>query len=471
MHDCYIFIGPTISQCEAMHWLDATYLPPVSQGDIAGLLRRRPRVIGIIDGYFERVPAVWHKEILLALSAGIHVVGGASMGALRAAELYPFGMVGVGEIFAWYRDGRIDADDEVAVRHAPASFNYRPLSEAMVNIRKTLENAQNDMVISQATMETLLAIGVRLPYAQRSYACILDRGCEAGLHPNEIESLKCYLRDHKVDQKKRDAIDLLTYIANLDVRCGPRPAGFTLQYTDMLDGLIDKDSCIDRFDDVHITVDMIVNQARLEDSNFVELADRARCSKELLQVATRSNTSVTRAEYRERIDYIKNRFCNGDRYELLPWLQRNHLSLPEFRDFATQWALIEKMRPANHVQSPHDRLEDVNSLFLPDNHGIPAFTYGLSTHIIRQLRIEGTYESIVDTLLAKEKMINERPIPNDYLSDEEQIYIYYFQHKGIPRPRSVIRWANERGFSNIDIFKLEIMKYCYYLQQRAHITG
>lgn len=86
-----------------MKWLQATYLPPVSQGDIAGLLRRRPRVIGIIDGYFERVPAVWHKEILLALSAGVHVVGGASMGALRAAELHSFGMVGVGEVFAWYR--------------------------------------------------------------------------------------------------------------------------------------------------------------------------------------------------------------------------------------------------------------------------------------------------------------------------------------------------------------------------------
>ena len=45
--------------------------------------------IGIIDGYFERVPSVWHKEILWAMAEGIHVFGSASMGALRAAELLP----------------------------------------------------------------------------------------------------------------------------------------------------------------------------------------------------------------------------------------------------------------------------------------------------------------------------------------------------------------------------------------------
>ena len=56
----------------------------------------RPVAIGLIDGYFERVPSVSHKEILWAMSQGIVVIGAASMGALRAAELAPFGMLGVG---------------------------------------------------------------------------------------------------------------------------------------------------------------------------------------------------------------------------------------------------------------------------------------------------------------------------------------------------------------------------------------
>ena len=102
---------------------------------------RGPLAIGLIDGYFERVPAVWHKEILWALSQGIHVFGSASMGALRAAELAPFGMIGVGAIFEAYRDGILEDDDEVAVAHGPADTGYRAGSDAMVNIRATLARA------------------------------------------------------------------------------------------------------------------------------------------------------------------------------------------------------------------------------------------------------------------------------------------------------------------------------------------
>ena len=37
-------------------------------------------VIGLIDGFFENVASVWHKEILFALSEGVQVFGAASMG-------------------------------------------------------------------------------------------------------------------------------------------------------------------------------------------------------------------------------------------------------------------------------------------------------------------------------------------------------------------------------------------------------
>ena len=74
-----IFTGPTLSAADARRVLDAEYLPPASEGDVYRWARRGPQVIGIIDGYFERVPAVWHKEILWAMSRGIHVFGAASM--------------------------------------------------------------------------------------------------------------------------------------------------------------------------------------------------------------------------------------------------------------------------------------------------------------------------------------------------------------------------------------------------------
>jgi hypothetical protein len=58
----YVFLGPTLPVAEAMRLLgDAVYLPPVAVGDVYQLVREaRPRRIAIIDGYFERMAAVWH---------------------------------------------------------------------------------------------------------------------------------------------------------------------------------------------------------------------------------------------------------------------------------------------------------------------------------------------------------------------------------------------------------------------------
>src|ERR1041384_8086509 len=103
-----VFLGPTLALADARQLLDATYLGPVSQGDVLRAAQARPAAIAIIDGYFARVPAVWHKEILWALSQGVWVFGASSMGALRAAELEPFGMIGVGRVFAGFRDGEYE---------------------------------------------------------------------------------------------------------------------------------------------------------------------------------------------------------------------------------------------------------------------------------------------------------------------------------------------------------------------------
>ena len=115
-----IFAGPSISAADVQGILERRVPAAGRPGRRLPRGAARPVAIGLIDGYFERVPAVWHKEILWALSQGIHVFGSASMGALRAAELAPFGMVGVGAIFEAYRDGILEDDDEVAVAHGPA---------------------------------------------------------------------------------------------------------------------------------------------------------------------------------------------------------------------------------------------------------------------------------------------------------------------------------------------------------------
>src|SRR5690348_12016648 len=100
-----IFAGPSLPPSRRPPDPRLIWKPPVKQGDLYRAALGQPAIIGVVDGYFETVPTVWHKEILWAMAQGIHVYGSASIGALRAAELSPFGMKGVGKIYEAFRDG------------------------------------------------------------------------------------------------------------------------------------------------------------------------------------------------------------------------------------------------------------------------------------------------------------------------------------------------------------------------------
>lgn len=228
-----VFVGPTLSAAEARGFLDADYRPPAAQGDVYRAAAERPWAIAIIDGYFERVPAVWHKEVLWAIDQGIHVFGASSMGALRAAELHCFGMIGVGAIFEAFRDGALTDDDEVAVVHADAGDGYRPLSTALVDIRATLTHALEANRIDPAFAAQLLPLAKRRHYAERSYPQLYADALAAGVCRASIEALRSWARDHAVPQKRLDAELMLRTIAHVrEERPGPARADFDFEYTD-----------------------------------------------------------------------------------------------------------------------------------------------------------------------------------------------------------------------------------------------
>ncbi|MGQ9368490.1 TfuA-like protein [Azospirillum sp. A39] len=206
----FVFIGPSIARDDAARELDATFLPPVAQGDVVRLVRRhKPAAIGIVDGYFECVPAVWHKEILFALQEGVAVFGAASMGALRAAELHPFGMIGVGAVFEAFRDGRLEDDDEVAVIHGPAELGYPILSEAMVNVRRTLADAAAAGIVGGDTARALEDLAKDLPYRDRGYGRVLRLAEDLRLPADELARFKAWLPEGRFDQKRADAREML----------------------------------------------------------------------------------------------------------------------------------------------------------------------------------------------------------------------------------------------------------------------
>ncbi len=217
MSDVYVFLGPSLAEKDARAELDAVYLPPVAAGDVYRLWRRRPRAIAIVDGYFDRVPAVWHKEIMWMMEHGVHVFGAAGLGALRAAELDSFGMHGVGWVYQAFSEGTLDRDGEVAVRHATAGDGYRPLSEAMVNIRQTLQAAEQQGIISAVTRGILVAAGTALFYQDRIWPELLRAAEAARADPAELEALRRWLPAGRIDQQASDAVamlrDLRTFLA------------------------------------------------------------------------------------------------------------------------------------------------------------------------------------------------------------------------------------------------------------------
>ncbi len=199
-----VFLGPSLPAPEARRIARCTVLPPARQGDVWRALTLRPRAIALVDGVFGSEPSVWHHELLDALDGGVAVFGGASMGALRAAELSVHGMVGVGEIYAAFAAGRLTGDDEVALLHGPADAGHRPLTVPLVQVRFTAEAARAKGELSTAEARRLVAAAAAIHYADRTWRALLDAAA-GRLGAGAMERLRALVRQGPPDPKADDA--------------------------------------------------------------------------------------------------------------------------------------------------------------------------------------------------------------------------------------------------------------------------
>ena len=188
-----IFAGASISAADVQGILGAECMPPAAQGDVYRAALWRPVAIGIIDGYFERVPAVWHKEILWAMSAGHPGLRQRQHGraARRRARA-------VRHDWASAPSSRpiATASSKTTTRWrwrtGPPDTGYRAGSEAMVNIRATLARAVSTGVVDDPTASTLGASwqGALLRRALvRPHSRTGPRGRDCGSRPRRLRSL------------------------------------------------------------------------------------------------------------------------------------------------------------------------------------------------------------------------------------------------------------------------------------------
>jgi hypothetical protein len=218
-----VFVGPTMPAAEAAALLPAAQIrPPVCHGDLLRLEAGPGDRILIIDGLFLQAASIRHREILYLLQRGVTVAGSSSMGALRAAELWPFGMRGFGEVFRLYRDGVIDGDDEVAIVHGTAEDGHRSYSDPLVSIRIALRDATAAGVIGGQEAQLMLDLATAMPFRSRSFRA-LDRVARGHVPSGTADAFAAWTSAHDTDAKAADARLMLTAAAAADPAL--RPAG------------------------------------------------------------------------------------------------------------------------------------------------------------------------------------------------------------------------------------------------------
>ncbi|HLB69577.1 MAG TPA: TfuA-related McrA-glycine thioamidation protein, partial [Candidatus Methanoperedens sp.] len=204
----------SINHQDAEKILDADYRSPVRRDDIRKLMKSLPDIIGIIDGVFFDSAAVAHREIIEAIRNGIIIVGGASMGAIRASELDSYGMIGVGRIYEMYRNGVIDSDDEVAVTFDAETM--KPLSIPLLNVRVTVKALVDLGILNNDESAGIIGITRKIFYPDRNYQNILNECMEKGVISREKkEILADSFRKYYIDAKREDAVLVLEKIKEL----------------------------------------------------------------------------------------------------------------------------------------------------------------------------------------------------------------------------------------------------------------
>lgn len=426
-----LFVGPTLRAGD-LQGLNVECLPPARQGDIYRAASiRQPRAIGIVDGVFQHVPSVWHKEILWAMKSGIHVFGAASMGALRAAELHSFGMVGVGRIFEGFRSGTLEPygdapfedDDEVAVIHGPPETGYVALSEAMVNIRATLSAALSAGVIGASTREALVRIAKAMFYQERTYESLLERAARAGVEAQQIAALRDWLPRGKVNLKRDDALEMLAAMrAFLQTDPAPKQVGYAFAHTTLWDNAVA--GC----DDEKIRAaaeDPVAVELRLRDggrAGLWRLLALEECERRGI-VSTVAERRAATAEFRQRRGL-------GSAVQLQRWLADHRLDQDGFERLMSEEARLDKLASALGAASTPFALDD--------------------------LRLSGGYPPLAARADGKERSLED--IGTDSTTELAAMIWYFEDRLGREIPADLEAYARSTGFADAASFRRAVWR-------------
>jgi hypothetical protein len=439
-----IFVGPTLRREEVAAAIDVVCLPPAAQGDVYRAALQRPRAVGVIDGYFSGAPSIWHKEILWAMSQGIHVFGSASMGALRAAELHSFGMRGVGRIFEAYIDGTLEDDDEVAVVHGPAEIGYLPLSEPMVNIRATLARAEAEGVVSRAAGRALTDFGKSLFFPERNWSALLERAVALGVSEAEIVSLRSWLPNGSVDQKRIDALDMLSAMQETLASGQPFKPDFRFEWTHLWDEFVF--ASVGQAPDPSAPVKAILEELRIEGPDSYERAETRALLRAAAAVGAGRAPAVSADDLRAALREIRAELGLYLRADLDHWLSQNDLDETSLERLLHDEVCLKTLR---------DRIGRSLEPFLVD-----------------ELRRSGDYPRLAERARAKKAALDNKrgaDAASSATLASAAARLWYFESRLTrPMPDDVLEFARRLGFADVAAFDAAIGREWAYSQFSQH---
>jgi hypothetical protein len=406
----------------------------------------------LIDGVFGQSLSVWHKEILFALSLGIHVYGASSLGALRAAETAAFGMVGVGEVFRQYASGELIDDDDVALAHGEADSGFRPASEPMVNLRKTFERARDEGILDEELCRRWIAVAKAIYFPDRTMAAVLQRAAAEGIPRAVVERATRFMTTSYVDVKRQDAVLMLRTMRDLPDPLPPFTPSFDFARTSFFDALYQRDRTV-RHQGVDVPLHSIADYAVLHMPELAQISFHAMNRALAVRLADLLGVTASPDDVDREVARLRQRHQLAEEADFATWLENNDVTLDELRELMREVALCRRLHRWLILQR------------------LPTLTTRL---VLDELRLTNEYEAVARAAASHERVLQVRhPDLREAGQDEADVEDLVLEHQrstGLKRDTHLSEWAEEAGFASLHDLRIELLRARLVRQEMRRVA-
>lgn len=204
-----IYSGLSLKEAVVKKYLPtAIFSRPVKRNEIYDDIKNGVHIIGIIDGEFLQNLSVSPTEIRDAMRCGLSVYGSSSMGAMRAAELLSFGMIGCGRIYEQISRDPYFRDDKLGqIFYEGTDLISLPFMDFFLGMEDLVERK----IVSRKDSNEVVKYYEDLHFADRNYAALRAQILK---RPNKENLLDVLHKAKKsiVSQKSKDGVLLVKRI-------------------------------------------------------------------------------------------------------------------------------------------------------------------------------------------------------------------------------------------------------------------